>query len=206
MTFEQIRDDVSALAVGWRDYRQDDRRFIDHPALIAQLRAEMHSAGSKSDGGGVKMRAVYGSKPPMAEEPWEVLADIENGVAGLLAELGGRARADVREGLLLLVTLANAGDLNMIAVAVRGWRRRAEVVLSYRRASRRLAAPCPACGQTHALLVAMDEYGPESARCAACEAAWEWDQIGLLATLIAGAAGGGDGVGQTAERMQTTRG
>jgi len=172
----RMEDHVVRLTVGWIEVErthQGDMR-VSHAPLLRQLADAAAHSGGKGEGGG---RAVYESRPPLTEEPWHVLMEIERAALAMAAAAGANRPAELPR-VIRNLALWGAG---------RG--AAAEVALGYKRRLRLLQAPCPLCDERHCLRVWLDDFGPDRAACGACRAEWDRDTMGLLAGALLDGAG-----------------
>lgn len=158
---------------------------VSHKGLVSQLAdAAAHSGGQGEGGGG---KAVYGSRPPLSEEPWHVLMDIEAAARALASEAGANRPmplSRVIRNLALWAAGSGADRVRQVEAAMRDWRYAAEVALGHKRRMRLLQAPCPLCGESNSLRVWADDFGPDRASCRACREEWDRSNMGLLASEL----------------------
>ena len=179
------------LAVGWVSVErtsQGDMR-VSHKGLVSQLADAAAHSGGQGEGGG---RAVYESRPPLTEEPWHVLMEIERAALAMAAAAGANRPAElprVIRNLALWGAGRGAEGVAEVEAALREWRFAAEVALGYKRRLRLLQAPCPLCDERYCLRVWLDDFGPDRAACGACRAEWDRDTMGLLAGALLDGAG-----------------
>lgn len=155
------------------------RHHHRHESLLAQLEeAAAMDAGETSE-----TRSIPASRPPVAEEPFNLLIDAQHAMRGILRRHKIRQRDTLRGNLLLIVGVA-IGNPDLLAEAapeVATLRARAEVVLSWKPRAMRPRIKCPACDKVGTIAVQLDDYGPTEAKCSKCGTHWEKAHLGLLA-------------------------
>lgn len=186
-----LLDDIWKMTRRWEHVEtlDDGRRHRStHDCLIDQLRdaaAVSTPADDERGGSGVK-----GSKPPVVEEPFEVLLATEIAVKQVVAGVMHQPLRRNVEGNLGLIAggLKKLSDDDLLDVAntVGALRQRAEAALSWRLHARRLRGRCPECSRNGTVLVHLDDHGPADAFCVGCKTDWPRERLGVLAGAMEG--------------------
>jgi hypothetical protein len=185
-----LLDDIWKMTRRWEHVEvcDDGRRHRStHDSLIDQLRsAAAHSSPTHDEGGS----GVKGSRPPVVEEPFEVLLAVEVEVKRIVVDtLAQRPRRDVEGNLSLIagnLKPLSDDDLTDVSVRVGALRHRAEAALSWRYHARRIRGRCPECSRNGTVLVHLDDHGPADAFCVGCKTQWPRERLGVLAGAMEG--------------------
>ena len=187
----ELAADITRLVDGWRHvehvHHDDCRRLIHrhpHHGLLDQLAAA--AAGTRSDQEGT--RQIPESRPPIAEEPFDVLLSAQACAAYLLnVTLQQPLHDDTATNLRAIPGhAANADDdtLTRCWVDIAHLRDRAETCLGWRPRAFRPRIRCPQCGRLASIVIKIEGGTLTDARCTACHTAWPREHWGILAGSV----------------------
>ena len=180
-------DDVARLVKSYehREPMDNGKEHVSHhESLLRQLWDEINYSTPSPDSEGSTRSSTARSKAPMSEELLGYLIQGQKLATTLVMMSGGKLSTNMAENFWKLPNvLINATDelVDHVSGQVAYYRNQLELILTWKEEPRKIAGACPMCGMSHAIIIQIDRFGPQSAKCVKCHAEWDKTKLGILA-------------------------